>query len=93
MVTKAATINASAQSHMLKSQDLFDELPCDAGAEQHAHDHPIQEVFDLRHALVPITQRTINAVISFKADSFMHGKFCFYCFHDQNVIEPLAVNW
>ena len=82
----AATI-ASIQSHMLKPQDLFDELARDARPEQDADDHPIQEVLNLRHALVPITQRAVYAVITLRADSFMHGKLSLHCFH----LQPLAL--
>ena len=63
MIEMAAT-RASIQSHMSQPQKLFDELASNAGAEQDADYHPIQEVFDLRHALVPITQRAINTVVS-----------------------------
>ena len=91
-IEMAATI-ASIQSHMLKPQKLFDELASDSGAKKHTDDHPIQEVLNLGHALVPITQRTIYAVVSFSADGFVDGKLCFYRIHDQNVIEPEAVNW
>jgi hypothetical protein len=72
-IIAAAAMKAS--THFISQpQNLFDEFTCDAGAKQHAHDYPIQEVLNLRHALVPITQRTIYAVVSFSADGFMHGK-------------------
>jgi len=54
-MTEAKMI-ASAQSPMSESQNLFNKLASDTGAKQHTDDHPIQEVFDLRHALVAITQ-------------------------------------
>ena len=82
----AATIT-SAQSHMLYPQDLFNELPSDAGAEQHTDDHPIQEVLNLRHALVPIPQRAIYAVIALRADGFMYSEFSLQLFH----LRPLGV--
>jgi len=71
----------------LKPQNLFDELPRDAGAEQHTDDHPIQKVLNLRHALVPITQGAIYAVVALRADSFMHGKLSLQLFH----LQPLAL--
>ena len=75
MIAAAARI---ASTHFIsQTQDLFDKFACDAGAEQHTHDHPIQEVLDLCHALVPITQRAINAVVAFGTDGFMHSKLCF----------------
>ena len=76
-------MNATAQSRMSQPQDLFDELPSDAGAEQHTDHHRVQQVLNLGHALIPIAQRTIYAVISFKADSFVHGKLSLHCFHLQ----------
>lgn len=72
-IMRAAAINASAQSRMSQPQNLFEQFSSDAGAKQDTHDHPIQEVFNLGHALVPITQRTINAVVSFSADGFVYG--------------------
>ena len=78
---------------MLQPQNLFDEFASNARPEQNANNHPIQEVLNLGHALVPITQRAINAVVAFGTDGFMHGKLCVYGFHDQKVIEPEAVNW
>jgi len=72
---------------MLYPQDLFDELPRDAGAEQHTHHHRVQQVLNLGHALVPITQRAIYAVITLRADGFMHSKLSLHCFHFQ----PLAL--
>ena len=80
MIEMAAT-RASIQSHMLKPQKLFDELASDARPEQDADDHPIQEVLNLSHALVPITQRAIYAVVTLRADSFMHSELSLHCFH------------
>ena len=54
-MTEAKMI-ASAQSFMSEAQNLFNKLAGNAGAKQHANDHPIQEVFNLGHALVAITQ-------------------------------------
>jgi len=68
---------------MLYPQNLFDELASDAGAEQHADDHPIQEVLNLRHALVPITQGSVDTAVSFTAYGFMHGELSLHCFHLQ----------
>ena len=53
---RAAAMIASAQSFMSEAQNLFDKLASNAGAKQHTDDYPIQEVFNLGHALVPITQ-------------------------------------
>jgi hypothetical protein len=58
-------MTASAQSHMSQAQDFFDKFASNTGAKQNADDYPVQEVLNLGHALVPITQRTINAVVSF----------------------------
>jgi len=71
---RAAAINATAQSRMSQPQNLFDKLPSNAGAKQHAYNQPIQEVLNLRHTLVPIAQGAIYAVIALRADGFMHGK-------------------
>lgn len=54
-MTEAKMI-ASAQSFMSETQKFFDKLASDTGAKQHTDDHPIQEVFDLGHAFVAITQ-------------------------------------
>jgi hypothetical protein len=89
-IMRAAAMNATAQSRTSQPQDFFDELSSNAGAEQHTNDHPIQEVLNLCHALVPIAQRTIYAVVSFKADSFMHGKSSLRLFHLQP-LESLVV--
>jgi len=72
---------------MLYPQDLLDELPRDSGAEQHTNDHPIQEVLDLGHAFVAITQGAVYAVIALRADGFMHSKLSLHCFH----LQPLAL--
>jgi len=76
-----AKMIASAQSNMSQPQKLFDELPSHSGAKEHAHHYRIQEVFNLRHALVSIAQRAIYAVVAFRADGFMHGKLSLHCFH------------
>ena len=68
---------ASAQSLMSETQKFFNKLASHAGAKQHTDDHPIQEVFNLGHALVAITQRTVNAVVSLSADSFVNSQLCF----------------
>lgn len=80
-VTAAAATKASTQSCMSQPQKLFDELPSHSGAKEHADHHRIQQVLDLRHALVTITQRPIYAVVAFRADGFMHGKLSLHCFH------------
>jgi len=69
----AAAARRASTHFISQPQNLFDELSRDARPEQHTHDHPVQEVLNFRHALVPITQRTINAVVSFSADGFVYG--------------------
>ena len=54
-MTEAKMI-ASAQSLISKAQKLFDELASYAGAKQHADHHRVQQVLDLGHAFVAITQ-------------------------------------
>jgi len=83
---QAAAINASTQSRMSHPQKLFDELASNARPEQDADNHPIQEVLNLRHALVSITQGTIYAVIALRADSFMHSKLSLHRFHLQPLV-------
>ena len=60
-----AKIIASAQSFMSESQKFLHKVSRYSGAKKHAQDHPVQEVLDLGHALVAITQRAINTVVSF----------------------------
>jgi len=74
-MTEAKMI-ASAQSCMSETQNLFNKLASDAGAKQHTDHHRIQEVLDLRHALVPITQRAVNTVVPLRADGFVYSKLC-----------------
>jgi len=79
----AARMNASAQSRMSQPQDFFDELSSNAGAEQHTDHHRVQQILNLCHALVSVTQRAIYTVIALRADGFMHGKLSLHCFHLQ----------
>ncbi len=76
-------MNASTQSRMSHPQKLFDELASNARPKQDADDHPIQEVLNLCHALVSLAQRSLYAVVSFEANSFMHGKSSLRLFHLQ----------
>ena len=89
-IMRAAAMNATAQSRMSQPQDLFDEFASNARPEQDTNDHPIQEVLNFCHALVPLTQRSLYAVVSFEADSFMHGKSSLRLFHLQP-LESLVV--
>jgi hypothetical protein len=67
--------------HCSQTQTLFDKLARDTGAKQHAHDHPIQKVFNLRHALVPIAQGSVDTVVPFCAYRFMYSQSCIHRFH------------
>jgi len=89
-IMRAAAMNATAQSRMSQPQDFFDEFARNARPEQDADDHPIQKVLNLRHALISLTQRSLYAVVSFKANSFMHGKSSLRLFHLQP-LESLVV--
>jgi len=72
----------TASSHFISQpQNLLDKLASHAGAKQHAHDHPIQEVFNLRHALVPIAQGSVDTVVPLCAYRFMHSQSCIHRFH------------
>ena len=80
---------------MLYAHNLLDELACHPRAEQHSNDQDVQKHLDLGHALVPIPKGSVNVVVPFRADCFMHSKFCFYCFHVQNkdkkpLVAPVA---
>ena len=74
-VTAVAATIASTQSHMSKPQKLLHKISRNTGAEQHTQNHPIQEVLDLAHALVTITQRAVNTVVPLRADSFVNRQF------------------
>jgi hypothetical protein len=69
----AAAARRASTHFISQPQNLFDKFSSNAGAKQHTHDHPIQEILNLRHAFVAITQRTINAVVSFSADGFVYS--------------------
>jgi hypothetical protein len=76
----AAAMRAS--THFISQpQNLFNELTRDAGAEQHTHNHPIQKVLNLRHALVPIAKGSVDTVVPFCAYSFMYSQSCIHRFH------------
>ena len=49
-------MSASAQSFMLQTQELSDELRRDTGAKQHSNDHRIQEILDLCHATITVSE-------------------------------------
>ena len=74
-VTAVAANRPSTQSHMSQPQKLLHKVCRDTGAEQHAQNHPIQEVLNLAHALVTITQRAVNTVVPLRADSFVNRQF------------------
>jgi hypothetical protein len=59
----AAAARRASTHFISQPQNLFDELASDAGAEQHAHNHPIQQVLDLCHSLVPIAKGSVDTVV------------------------------
>ena len=54
-------------------EDLLDELSRNTGAKQDGSDHPIEQVFDLGHALFASVERMIDLLVTLGADGFMDG--------------------
>jgi hypothetical protein len=69
----AAAAKRASTHFISQPQNLFDKLASDARPEQHTHDHPIQEVLNLRHALVPIAQGSVDTVVPLCANCFMYS--------------------
>ena len=49
-------MTASIQSFMLQTQKLSDKLRRDSGAEQDSNDHRIQEILNLCHATITVSE-------------------------------------